>query len=102
MLLEAAEPSEDDDRGFRARVGDFGLARVAAGDVSTASFGTCSHMAPELMTDGLLTRAADVWSFGVIAWEVYWWDTAGCWVFVGAGCLWVGVGRVERWCGWGE
>jgi serine/threonine protein kinase len=71
VLLDAAEPGEEDDRGFRARVGDFGLARVAAGEVSTASFGTCSHMAPELMTDGLLTRAADVWSFGVIAWEIY-------------------------------
>ncbi|EFN57037.1 hypothetical protein CHLNCDRAFT_143747 [Chlorella variabilis] len=27
----------------------------------------------ELMTDGLLTPAADVWSFGVICWEMYKW-----------------------------
>lgn len=53
-------------------MGDFGLARVAAGTaVATGTFGTCSHMAPELMTDGLLTMAADVWSFGVLCWEVY-------------------------------
>ncbi|PSC73115.1 kinase [Micractinium conductrix] len=71
VLLEAVEPSQDDDRGFRARVGDFGLARAAAGAISTATFGTVSHMSPELMADGLLTKAADVWSFGVMCWELY-------------------------------
>lgn len=73
MLLEAVEAGREDGRGFRARVSDFGLARAAQGGapLTTATFGTCSHMAPELMSDGVLTKAADVWSFGVIAWEVY-------------------------------
>ncbi|KAL4434067.1 hypothetical protein ABPG75_000508 [Micractinium tetrahymenae] len=71
VLLEAVEPSAEDDRGFRARVGDFGLARSVAGALTTATFGTCSHMAPELMSDGLLSKAADVWSFGVLCWEMY-------------------------------
>ena len=53
------------------QVGDFGLARAAAGAISTATFGTVSHMSPELMADGLLTKAADVWSFGVMCWELY-------------------------------
>jgi len=36
-------------------------------------------MAPELMTDGLLTKAADVWSFGVLCWEMYRWVRWGGW-----------------------
>lgn len=68
VLLEAAD---GDERGYRALVSDFGLARVVAGEVTTSTFGTCSHMAPELMTEGILGKAADVWSFGVIAWEMY-------------------------------
>ena len=45
MLLEAVE-AKVDSRGFRARVGDFGLARAAKGALTTATFGTCSHMSP--------------------------------------------------------
>ena len=45
----------------------------------------------ELMTDGLLTPAADVWSFGVICWEMY------KWVGVGA-CLGEGGGQLAA--GW--
>jgi hypothetical protein len=70
VLLEAVDATEDE-RCFRARVGDFGLARAAKGDVSVGTFGTVSHMSPELMADGLLSKAADVWSFGVICWEMY-------------------------------
>jgi serine/threonine protein kinase len=77
VLLEAAD---GDERGYRALVSDFGLARVVAGEVTTSTFGTCSHMAPELMTEGILGKAADVWSFGVIAWEMY-----RCEGFVGRG-----------------
>ncbi len=60
-------------------MGDFGLAKSVAGDLTTSTFGTCSHMAPELMSDGLLTKAADVWSFGVLCWELYRCGRAGVW-----------------------
>eukprot|EP00887_Chlorella_sp_A99_P006213 scaffold3.g6213.t1 len=53
-----------------------GLARGAADGcvrrgLCIARFGTVSHMPPELLNDGLLTPAADVWAFGVLAWELF-------------------------------
>ena len=64
--------SAADARGFTAMVGDFGLARVASeGTMNTNNFGTVSHMPPELLADGTLTKAADVYAFGVLVWEMY-------------------------------
>jgi serine/threonine protein kinase len=31
----------------------------------------CSFRPPELLKDGLLTKAADVYAFGVLLWELY-------------------------------
>ena len=64
--------SAADKRGFMAMVGDFGLSRVASeGTMNTNTFGTVSHMPPELLADGTLTKAADVYAFGVLVWEMY-------------------------------
>ncbi|PNW70925.1 hypothetical protein CHLRE_17g739250v5 [Chlamydomonas reinhardtii] len=69
VLLTA---SDRDDRHFVAKVADFGLSRVLQGEsVTTRSYGTITHMAQELLVDGLLSKAADVYSFGVIVWEMY-------------------------------
>jgi serine/threonine protein kinase len=62
----------DRDKRFHVKVADFGLARVG----STYS---CKHsdaplpwkwMAPEAML-GTYTSASDVWSFGIVMWEVF-------------------------------
>ena len=59
-------------RAFTAKVADFGLARVLAADaVSTGTYGTVTHMPPELLTAGRLSKAADVYAFGVLLWEMY-------------------------------
>ncbi|KAL4448504.1 hypothetical protein ABPG75_005723 [Micractinium tetrahymenae] len=72
VLLDAAEPTAADPRGWVCRVGDFGMARLAAGEeASTETYGTVTHCAPEVMCEGLLTPASDVWSFGVLAHEAY-------------------------------
>ncbi|GFR53121.1 hypothetical protein Agub_g15837 [Astrephomene gubernaculifera] len=69
VLLTA---SDRDERHFVAKVADFGLSRVLAGEaVTTRSYGTITHMCPELLIDGLLSKAADVYSFGVVVWEMF-------------------------------
>ncbi|KAK9807481.1 hypothetical protein WJX72_000374 [[Myrmecia] bisecta] len=62
-----------DDRPFAAKVADFGLSRILAGDdtVETVSFGTVTHMPPELLREGRLSKAADVYAYGVILWSMY-------------------------------
>ena len=37
----------------------------------TQTFGTVTHMPPELLTDGRLTKAGDVYAFGVLLWGMY-------------------------------
>ncbi|GAB4814946.1 hypothetical protein N2152v2_001992 [Parachlorella kessleri] len=69
VLLDSAP---GDCRGFVARVCDFGLARLTnKGSIETRTLGTASHLAPEILTHDLITPAADVWSFGVLCWEMY-------------------------------
>ena len=51
------------------QVADFGLSRVMTdGSVNTGTYGTVTHMPPELLTTGRLTKAADVYAFGVLLW----------------------------------
>ncbi|KAK9827953.1 hypothetical protein WJX81_000153 [Elliptochloris bilobata] len=77
--------------GFCAKVCDFGLARSmdVATRVDARTYrappsrlwhgcmrlaGTVTHMPPELLESGVLSRACDVWSFGILLWEM----VAGC------------------------
>ncbi|KAG2486106.1 hypothetical protein HYH03_015201 [Edaphochlamys debaryana] len=56
-----------------ARVADFGLSLPMQGDQTHASHcfqGTPSHTAPEVLIQGRLSRAADVWAFGVLLLEL--------------------------------
>ncbi|KAL6759173.1 kinase-like domain-containing protein [Haematococcus lacustris] len=58
-----------------AKVGDFGLSR-AMGDncpthLSTATVGTVTHMPPELLSEGRLRPSCDVYSFGIILWQLF-------------------------------
>lgn len=59
--------------GPRARVTDFGLARALSGTVLTRTeqlVGTADYLAPELVAGRPLTPAADVYSLGVVAYEM--------------------------------
>ncbi|KAK9827983.1 hypothetical protein WJX81_005140 [Elliptochloris bilobata] len=63
--------SNKDPRGFVAKVADFGLSRVLTAEaISTGTYGTVTHMPPELLTTGKLSKATDVYSFGVLLWEL--------------------------------
>ncbi|OEL19967.1 putative receptor-like protein kinase [Dichanthelium oligosanthes] len=62
------------DKDFRAKLSDFGLAREGPTGpnthVSTAVVGTQGYAAPEYMDTGHLTAKSDVWSFGVVLYEI--------------------------------
>ena len=52
------------------RLTDFGLSRVLelnTSHVSTQSFGTVPYMPPELLSEGRMTKAVDVYSFAVLS-----------------------------------
>ncbi|KAK9817045.1 hypothetical protein WJX72_008849 [[Myrmecia] bisecta] len=62
-----------DSRGYICKLADFGLSRLLDGTqthISTQSFGTITHMPAELLRNGKLTRAVDVYSFGMLMWEL--------------------------------
>lgn len=58
--------------GFQAKLGDFGLSRTANASARVAGnvYGTITHMAPEVMIEAEIGPAADVYSFGVLLWEM--------------------------------
>lgn len=56
------------------QVGDFGLSRAigeAGSHLSTATVGTVTHMPPELLLSGQLRPSCDVYSFGIMLWQLY-------------------------------
>ncbi|XP_019453507.1 PREDICTED: probable serine/threonine-protein kinase PBL19 isoform X1 [Lupinus angustifolius] len=62
------------DENFKPKLSDFGLAREGpiAGHthVSTAVMGTFGYAAPDYIQTGHLTTKSDVWSFGVVLYEI--------------------------------
>ncbi|XP_022931778.1 probable serine/threonine-protein kinase PBL19 [Cucurbita moschata] len=62
------------DEEFCPKLSDFGLAREGpTGDrthVSTAVVGTYGYAAPEYVVTGHLTMQSDIWSFGVVLYEI--------------------------------
>ncbi|GBF89307.1 hypothetical protein Rsub_02184 [Raphidocelis subcapitata] len=69
VLLKASKSG----RGAVAKVADFGLAlQIESHDTHVSAFqGTPSHMAPEAQMYGRMSKAADVYSYAILLWEVY-------------------------------
>ncbi|KAK9843472.1 hypothetical protein WJX81_004368 [Elliptochloris bilobata] len=67
VLLQEA-PERGSACGLRALVGDFGLARHLGGAeaLQSTTYGTVDHQAPEVLRDGHIAKAGDVWAFGVL------------------------------------
>ncbi|CAL9165805.1 serine/threonine-protein kinase PCRK1-like [Musa acuminata AAA Group] len=62
------------DAHWNAKLSDFGLARQGPTDglshVSTAIVGTMGYAAPEYIQTGRLTAKSDIWSYGVVLYEL--------------------------------
>ncbi|KAM0050144.1 putative protein kinase RLK-Pelle-RLCK-VIIa-2 family [Helianthus debilis subsp. tardiflorus] len=62
------------DKDFNPKLSDFGLAREGPTEgnthVSTAVMGTNGYAAPDYIETGHLTAKSDVWSFGIVLYEI--------------------------------
>lgn len=73
VLLSSADPSAAvGQRGFVAKVADFGLSRTLThgSKVVTKTYETITHMPPEMLEHGICSKAADVYSFGVLLFQM--------------------------------
>lgn len=68
MLLKS---TLQDPRGFTCKLCDFGLSRMVTGGQlspgARSALGTLAYMPPEVLLDGRLSMAADIYSFGLIS-----------------------------------
>ncbi|KAG2453178.1 hypothetical protein HYH02_002502 [Chlamydomonas schloesseri] len=73
VLLKSTGGGESG-RGLIAKVADFGLStRMERTEthLSGCFQGTLTHMAPEVMLEGRISKAADVYAFGILLWELF-------------------------------
>ncbi|KAF5833145.1 hypothetical protein DUNSADRAFT_10634, partial [Dunaliella salina] len=70
--LGSPTPRAARDMHFVAKVCDYGKARLLSpsGIVKAQAYATITHMAPEVLTDLLLSPAADMYAFGVLLWQM--------------------------------
>ncbi|KAJ7304502.1 hypothetical protein JRQ81_012081 [Phrynocephalus forsythii] len=68
LILERIE--SEDLSGHTLKITDFGLAREWHRTTKMSAAGTYAWMAPEVIKYSLFSKSSDVWSFGVLLWEL--------------------------------
>uniref|UniRef100_A0A8D2LSI9 Mitogen-activated protein kinase kinase kinase n=1 Tax=Varanus komodoensis TaxID=61221 RepID=A0A8D2LSI9_VARKO len=68
LILERIE--NEDLSGRTLKITDFGLAREWHKTTKMSAAGTYAWMAPEVIKHSLFSKSSDVWSFGVLLWEL--------------------------------
>lgn len=58
------------DKNWTCKVGDFGMSRVMDKSKSMTVCGTAETCAPEVLARSYYTESADVYSFGIVLWEM--------------------------------
>mmetsp|Transcript_23522 Transcript_23522/g.51619 ORF Transcript_23522/g.51619 Transcript_23522/m.51619 type:complete len:903 (+) Transcript_23522:219-2927(+) len=73
MLTTVGANATKGNRGFVAKIADFGLARCLdiKTKIETKTYGTITHQPPETLTSGIVSKAVDVYAFGVLLWQMY-------------------------------
>uniref|UniRef100_A0A336MLA7 mitogen-activated protein kinase kinase kinase n=1 Tax=Culicoides sonorensis TaxID=179676 RepID=A0A336MLA7_CULSO len=65
------EPIEDGNlNGKTLKITDFGLAREAYNTTRMSAAGTYAWMPPEVIKSGQYSKFSDVWSYGIVLWEL--------------------------------
>lgn len=72
ILLQSKQSTNFDKRHFYAKIADFGMITYSNNShISKIACGTITHMAPELILYGHQSMQCDIYSFGIIMWELY-------------------------------
>eukprot|EP00118_Oscarella_pearsei_P001129 m.6681 g.6681 ORF g.6681 m.6681 type:complete len:981 (+) comp16564_c0_seq2:2505-5447(+) len=69
MLLKETV-DEQDLSGNTLKITDFGLARQMYNTTRMSAAGTYAWMSPEVIKDSIFSHGSDVWSYGVVLWEL--------------------------------